>query len=82
MVNFEAQLSLEKKEIERNSTLYGTVEVPGHALEWENGFIDYGGLKKFLESLRCSADEQSKRGSFVKNLFTQSSELLASLKKG
>ncbi len=82
MVNFEAQLSLEKKEIERNSTLYGTVEVPGHALEWENGFIDYCGLKKFLESLRCSADEQSKRGSFVKNLFTQSSELLASLKKG
>ncbi len=82
MVNFEAQLSFEKKEIARNAALYGAVEARRRHLEWENGFIDYGGLKESLKSLKCSVDEHSKAGGFVKKRFVQSSQSLTSLVKG
>ncbi len=81
MVNFGAQLSLEKKEIARNALLYGAVQVSWHPLEWEEGFIDYGGLKKSLKCLKSTVDEQCKANNFVAKRF-QSSESLVRLKKG
>ncbi len=80
MVQFEAQLCLNKKEIARNATVYGAMQASGPLLEWENGFIDYGGLKKSLKSLKRDVDEQSKVENLVLKRFqTGSSE---NFKKG